>query len=88
MIKFEGEYYEVIVETNFSLSRYQSPCCMHVTKEQLEEYPTLQKALEQASESESGEATLKTPPEEWREIHVRDCVSYNGSQYKVGFSLA
>lgn len=88
VIKFEGEYYEVIVETNLSLSRYQSPRCMHVTKEQLEEYPTLQKALEQASESESGEAALKTPPEEWREIHVRDCVSYNGSQYKVGFSLA
>ncbi|MFO7967934.1 MAG: hypothetical protein R6U44_10095 [Archaeoglobaceae archaeon] len=86
VIKFEGEYYEVFVETNLSLSRYQTPSCMSVTKEQLEEYPTLQKALKKASES--GEATLKTPPEEWREINVRDCVSYNGSQYRVGFSLA
>lgn len=90
VIKFEGEYYEVVVETNFSLTRYQSPRCMHVTKEQLEDYPTLLKALEKASESEEG-ATLKTPPEEWRETNsfVRgDRVSYSGSEYKVGFSLA
>jgi len=65
-----------------------------VTEEDLNDYPSLKKAIEDAKSSEEGQAVLKVHPDEWERIS--DFLSEKGSHnirvgdeyYEVGFMCA
>lgn len=94
IIEFEGDYYDVFIETKLFLSRLEPPseCLKVIELSDLSGYPTLKRALDLAIES--CEASLKTPPEEWEKtfdlMHGRGytCIEVNGNYYEVGFATA
>ncbi len=66
----------------------------NITKEELEEYPALKKAIESANRSENSRATLKVHPDEWgrNRAFLSEKGSYNikvgDEYYEVGFICA
>ena len=92
-MEFEGDYYEVFMESKLFLEKVQfPPRCRKVTDQELSQYPTLKRAIELASKN--GDASLKVPPEEWENAvgfiqgSGCDCVEFNGSYYRVLFATA
>jgi hypothetical protein len=87
IIRLEGEYYQVFVESSIHLAKIEyPPRCVEISKEELEEYPVLKRAIDVANKS--GRATLSVPPEEWRKIiEFVDwkCIEVKGSYYEVNF---
>jgi len=52
MIEFNGDYYEVLVESSIYLEKIEyPPKCVKVCDEELSEYPTLKRAIDLASKS-------------------------------------
>lgn len=89
-VEFEGEYYEFKLISNLRAQKYYA----NITKEKLERYPTLKKAIELANKSENGRAGLKVHPDEWERISafISEKGSYNikiGDEcYGLGFICA
>ena len=89
-IVFGREYYEFELISNLIVQKYYA----NITKEELEEYPSLKEAIELANKSENGRAGLKVHPDEWGRIG--NFLSEKGSHnikigdecYGVGFICA
>ena len=85
-----GEYYEFELISNLIVQKYYA----NITKEELEEYPSLKEAIELANKSENGRAGLKVHPDEWGRIgnFLSEKGSYNikiGDEcYEIGFICA
>ena len=88
--EFGGKYYEFELISNLIVQKYYA----NITKEELDKYPTLKKAIELANRSENGRAGLKVHPDEWVRISafISEKGSYNikiGDEcYGIGFICA
>jgi hypothetical protein len=95
-IKIGEEYYKVHLLSGLIVQKYEilPSEYVNITKEELEEYQALKKAIEDANKSEDGRAGLKVHPDEWGRIQafLTEKGSYNikvgDEYYEVGFICA
>jgi hypothetical protein len=95
-IKTEAGYYEIELISDLMVQKYEilPTECTNITKEELDEYPALKKAIEDARKSEDSRATLKVHPDEWGRIQafITEKGSYNirvgDEYYAVAFICA
>ncbi len=84
-IRYNGKYYEVILDLRLSLNRYEyPPVCPEFTEEKLSKYPFLEKAVKEASIK--GKAYVDTNALNWRSEtgFEEHCIKYRGEYYGVG----
>lgn len=84
-IKYNGNYYEVLVDIRANLDEYEyPPNCTEFTEGDLNQYPLLKKGVEEANREDK--AFIETDKLNYRRDTGLDagCIKYKGSYYGIG----
>ncbi|MFO7968033.1 MAG: hypothetical protein R6U44_10595 [Archaeoglobaceae archaeon] len=84
-IKYNGNYYEVLVNIRANLDEYEyPPNCTEFSEEYLNQYPYLKKGVEKANREDK--AFIETDKLNYRRDTGLDagCIKYKGSYYGIG----
>ncbi|MFO7967938.1 MAG: hypothetical protein R6U44_10115 [Archaeoglobaceae archaeon] len=83
-IRYGGEFYEVLVDIDVSLSEYEPPQnCTKFTEKDLKKYPQLKEVVKEASAKGRAYVEIGMPNYRKETGFNETCIKYNGGYYET-----